>query len=104
MSAVFDLQLTTDRHLVAGTHGYSMWKYALGDLPPDAPLNLTINSDGAIVVLRWSPSQGATSYQVYGSATPDSGGELLVTTTLTSWTDPNFASRPSTYFYYVTAE
>jgi hypothetical protein len=105
MSAEFDLQLTSARDLVAGTHGCSMWKYALGvGQPPATPQALVIGIQSGNALLNWSASAGATSYHIYGATTPAGQGTLLATVTTTTWTDPDFASRPPTFFYYVTAE
>ncbi len=105
MSSVFDLQLTSARDLVAGTHGYSMWKYALGvAAPPLPPVALVISFGGGVLQLHWQPSAGATQYHVYGAPTPASPATRLATVATTAWSDPDFASRPWSYFYYVTAE
>ena len=104
MSSVFDLQLTADRYLVAGTHGRSMWKYALGGTPPSAPQALVLGIMSGTATLTWQPSAGAGEYHVYGTADLSSPGTLLATVNTTSWTDSDFALRPETFFYYVTAE
>jgi photosystem II stability/assembly factor-like uncharacterized protein len=104
MSSVFDLQLTSARDLVAGTHGRSMWKYSLGSTPPSAPVGLVIHVNGGVLTLNWPPVTGATQYRVYGSAAAGTPGSLLTTVPTPVWTDPDFATRPSTFFYYVTAE
>jgi hypothetical protein len=62
-------------------------------------LVITIQSGNA--VLRWSDV--APSYKIYGATTPFTTGTLLTTTSNTTWTDAATPSRPSPYFYYVTA-
>jgi len=69
----------------------------LGGLVQD----LTISVSGGNAVLRWS--DGASSYRIYGATTPFASGTLLDTTSNTTWTDTATPSRPSPYFYYVTA-
>ena len=104
LSSVFDLQLTSDRYLVAGTHGRSMWKYGLGGAPVSAPQALVIGIVSGTAVLNWQPSAGATQYHIYGSTTPNAPGTLLATVVAATWTDPDFTARPDVFFYYVTAE
>jgi hypothetical protein len=68
---------------------------------PVRHLVVSINSGNA--VLNWPPF--ATTCSIYGSADIGSQGDSLDTVTgVTTWTDVNTASRPSPYFYYVTAE
>jgi len=56
------------------------------------------------MILYWSPVTGASSYNVYGATSPYVSGTLLATGIAgTTWTDINTSSRPSPYFYYVTA-
>jgi len=64
--------------------------------------NLVITMVSGNVVLYW-PSF-ASSYNIYGATTPFTPGTQLATgVTSTTWTDINTSSRPSPYFYYVTA-
>jgi hypothetical protein len=64
---------------------------------------LVISISGGNTVLNWPPF--AATYSIYGSADIGSQGDSLDTVTgVTTWTDVNTASRPSLYFYYVTAE
>jgi Flp pilus assembly protein TadG len=67
-----------------------------------APANLAYSRNGSNVTLTWSPSAGATSYNIYRSATA-SGGPY-------GWLDSPAASpfytdipNKSTYWYYATA-
>lgn len=69
--------------------------------PPVTDLVISIQSGNA--VLNWSAVTGATTYNIYGALTPFVPGMPLVNVTGTSWTDYQTASRPSPYFYYVTA-
>jgi parallel beta-helix repeat protein len=56
------------------------------------------------MILYWSPATGASYYNVYGAQAPYVVGTLLATGVVgTTWTDINTSSRPSLYFYYVTA-
>jgi fibronectin type 3 domain-containing protein len=69
---------------------------------PAAPINLTATAGSAKVALSWSPSDGATGYNIYrGTA---SGGETLIKSgvTGTSFTNTNLTNG-KTYFYEVTA-
>ncbi|MBU1706505.1 lamin tail domain-containing protein [bacterium] len=60
--------------------------------------------DGEDVVLSWFPVATATGFNVYGDTIPFSTGDLLDTVIDTTWTDYEaVSSRPSPYFYYVTA-
>ncbi|MFH1011816.1 MAG: right-handed parallel beta-helix repeat-containing protein [bacterium] len=56
------------------------------------------------MVLYWSPVTGAIYYSIYGATAPFIPGTQLATGVIgTTWTDLNTSSRPSRYFYYVTA-
>jgi len=96
------------------TNGESTWgsryilneifEYANSPVPPAAPQALVILIANGEAQLSWQPSAGATIYHIYGSTTPDGPGILLMTVNTTTWTDPDYASRPSPFFFYVTAE
>jgi len=63
--------------------------------------DLVISVESGNAVLRWSDV--ASSYKIYGATTLFAPGTLLSTTSDTTWTDAATSSRPSPYFYYVTA-
>jgi hypothetical protein len=67
-----------------------------------SPSRLVISMSSNNAVLNW-PAFG-TTYHVYGTTEPLLQGDLLDTTTDTTWTDMSTSSRPSPYFYYVTAQ
>jgi hypothetical protein len=69
---------------------------------PAAPTNLSATSGDSQLSLTWSPSSGATSYNIYRSTS--SGGETLLTNGVgsTSFTDTGL-SNGTTYYYQVTA-
>ena len=89
-SASFDDFLVTD--LSGGGTG-----------PPLAPTGLSANAGNGQVALNWSPTSGATSYNVKRSTT--SGGPY--TTIATGITTPSFTNtglvNGTTYFYVVSA-
>jgi predicted outer membrane repeat protein len=72
---------------------------------PYTPLvaSLVILISGGNAVLQWPPVGTTYNYNIYGSAEPFILGDLLDTVSDTTWTDVNTSSRPSPYFYYVTA-
>ena len=74
--------------------------YSVPTVPPVDSLVISFQSGDAI--LNW-PDTGSPSFNIYGSTYPFVTGTLLDTTTDTIWTDMNTATRPSPYFYYVTA-
>jgi photosystem II stability/assembly factor-like uncharacterized protein len=103
-SSVFDLEFVhSQRRLVAGTHGRSMWSLSVGEVPLESPSALTISILGGNPWLRWFRAEGATAYTIYGSPTLSGSGDSLATVADTVWTDPGFASRPSSYCYFVRA-
>lgn len=63
--------------------------------------DLVISVDSGIATLNWS-GFGA-NFTIYGSQIPFAAGDSLDTVSDTTWTDINTSSRPSPYFYYVTA-
>lgn len=72
--------------------------------PPPAPLNLNVdaNADSSLD-LSWSPTPGATSYNIYrGTASGGEAATPIASTTGTSYTDAHLSSTPI-YFYEVTA-
>jgi fibronectin type 3 domain-containing protein len=82
---------------------YQMPAFAAGTAPP-MPANeeLTANSNSSIII-TWSASPGATSYDIYRSTT--SGGEgntPIASTTGTSYTDSGLSTTP-VYFYEISA-
>ena len=77
--------------------------YDPSNTPPPAT-TVVIATDGENVVLNWYPVAAAIAFTVYGDNIPFSEGDSLVTVTNTTWTDFGAVStRPSPYFYYVTA-
>ncbi len=69
---------------------------------PLAPIDdLVISVESGDAVLNWTSS--APNFNIYGGTDPFGAGTLLDTETTTTWTDVNTSTRPSPYFYYVTA-
>jgi hypothetical protein len=76
---------------------------SVGPTVPVAPTGLTATAGNATVGLIWTASAGATSYNIYRSAT--SGGEgatAFATSTTPSYTD-NAVTNNATYYYKVAA-
>jgi hypothetical protein len=74
-----------------------------GTTAPSAPTNLAATAGNATVGLTWTVSTGATSYNIYRSAT--SGGEgatAFATSTTPSYTD-NAVINGTKYYYKVAA-
>ncbi len=69
------------------------------DTPKLTAENLPETGD---VQLSWTASAGAKEYRVYRSAKEDSGFSQVLTTSETSWVDPE-AKIGKTYYYYVVA-
>jgi hypothetical protein len=69
---------------------------------PSAPAGVVATAGNAQIVLSWTASSGATSYNVYRGAA--SGGETQLTTGIVtaSYTDKS-VSNGTAYYYYVTA-
>ncbi|MBU0508818.1 hypothetical protein KKH27_08295, partial [bacterium] len=82
--------------------GYDFYLVKTGPDGLAAPGQLVILIQGGNAVLMWPPN-GAPSYNIYGETEPFISGSLLDTVSDTTWTDTNTSSRPSPYFYYVTA-
>ncbi len=60
--------------------------------------------DGGDVVLSWFPVATATGFNVYGDTIPFTAGNLLDTVIDTTWIDYEaISTRPSPFFYHVTA-
>jgi lysophospholipase L1-like esterase len=92
----------------AGTGGMTAtqeilnWTYAPSLLPPVAPAGLQANAGAGQVFLRWTPSAGTFSYNVYRSS-PGGAPTLLATgVTGSSFTDSGVTAG-MTYSYQVTA-
>ena len=71
---------------------------------PPAPTNLVAIATNGQSLLNWSVSIGANGYNIYRSTT--NGGPYSVIAwgvTTTDYTDTNFASTASTFYYVVTA-
>jgi cellulose 1,4-beta-cellobiosidase len=74
-----------------------------GAVAPPTPTGLTASAGNAQVALSWTPSAGATSYNIFRSTT--SGGEgttAYATTTGTAYTD-TAVTNGTTYYYTVNA-
>jgi hypothetical protein len=73
-----------------------------GATPPAAPTGLTATAGNAQVMLMWTASTGAVSYNVKRSATSGSGYQTVGSSTTTSFTNTGLANG-TTYYYVVTA-
>ena len=105
----YSVQQTADGgYIVAGSTWYSDPSYADFYVVKTGPDGLAIPSEMVILlqsgnaVLMWPPT-GAPSYNIYGATEPFISGTFLDSVTDTTWTDDEILSRPSPYFYYVTA-
>ncbi|MCB5285351.1 MAG: DUF4394 domain-containing protein [Candidatus Cloacimonetes bacterium] len=98
-SALFWIDTASGKAYKVGNFpsGTQMTGFALPFGPPEAPVAFIAEGGN----LNWEPVYRASSYKVYGSATPDGGFSLLDTTTDTNWSDPTFPQ--SRRFYRVTA-
>lgn len=71
---------------------------------PQAPTNLAVSTADSQVSLTWSPSFGATGYDVYRSSTYDGPYAVIAwNVTATNYADTNFPSQSQAYYYVVTA-
>lgn len=70
------------------------------DILPPANVLITVNNDD--ILLTWSSSVGATSYNVYRSTSPNSGFVFIGSTANTMFTDGDGALQEK-YFYRITA-
>ncbi len=71
--------------------------------PPSAPTNLVATSGDTQVMLSWTQSAGATSYDIYRATTSGAeGSKASGTATGTSYTDTGLANGDQ-YFYTVAA-
>jgi fibronectin type 3 domain-containing protein len=77
---------------------------ASGTTAATPPLGLAASAVGTQISLSWSPSNGATSYNIYRSMSPGGGGSTpyQVGLTGTSFTDVALPSG-ATFYYQVTA-
>ena len=98
-SALFWIDTASGKAFKVGNFpsGSQMTGFAIPFGPPESPVAF-LEAGG---ILDWEPVYRATSYKIYGSATPDGGFSLLDTTNDTNWTDPAFHQRRR--FYRVTA-
>ena len=69
---------------------------------PAAPTGLTASAGNGSVVLTWTTSASATSYNVYRGATSGSESSLATNVSSTTYTDST-AVNGTSYFYEVTA-
>lgn len=76
----------------------------IGPQTPPAPTNLTAAGGNSQIALNWTPSPGASSYNVYRgtSSGGESGSPIATGITSPSFVD-SAASVGATYFYQVTA-
>jgi fibronectin type 3 domain-containing protein len=72
-------------------------------IPPPAPTGLAATPGNYQVALSWSPSAGATSYNVYRSTTSGGPYTLIEGIGGTAYTDGNGLLDGTTYYYVVTA-
>jgi fibronectin type 3 domain-containing protein len=91
--------------LMTATQDILNWTYTVAPpAPPAAPSNLVATGGAGTISLSWSASLGATTYNIYRSATSEGEGNTPYMTGLTS---PSFAdsglSAGATFFYQVTA-
>ncbi len=92
-STVFPQQMQVDY-----VHVYS---YAVTSVP-DAPTGLSATPGGTQVMLNWSPSLGATNYNVKFSTTNGGPYTTIGSTAATSYTNSGLANG-TTYYYVVSA-
>ena len=85
----------------AGTSSNSMEVSALVGSPA-APTNLVAAAGNAQVALQWSPSFGATSYNLKRSTTSGGSYTVIVSQAGTSYTDV-LVTNGTTYYYVVSA-
>jgi hypothetical protein len=71
-------------------------------MPPAAPTNLTATAGSAQVVLTWTASAGATSYNVKRSITSGGGYAPAGASTTSAFTDMGLTNG-TTYYYVVSA-
>jgi len=71
--------------------------------PPNPPAALTANAGDGEVVLNWSPSALATSYNLKRSLTDGGPDDVIATLTTINYKDTN-VSNGTTYYYVVSAE
>jgi fibronectin type 3 domain-containing protein len=91
---------TTDA--IAITQAVSI-TFSDGELPPEAPQDLTATGGNAQVTLSWDASAGATGYTVRRSTTSGSGfADLITGVAGTVYTDTT-AVNDTTYYYVVRA-
>jgi phospholipase/lecithinase/hemolysin len=76
----------------------------LGVAAPAAPTGLTATATTSQVALNWSPSSGATSYNIYRSTSKggEGGAPIQTGVTLPTFTDTGLTNG-TTYYYQVTA-
>lgn len=94
-------------HIIAFNDlGYSDFTGVLVQTLSAGPQNLTADASGGNVVLNWSPSLGATSYNVFRSelsyGIDESQEPMFVGVTSTTFTDPS-ALNGHQYYYAVQA-
>jgi fibronectin type 3 domain-containing protein len=87
----------------AGESGNSNQASATPQLvPPSPPTTLVATAGVARVILNWSASSGASSYNVKRSTTSGGPYNTIASPTITSYTDSGLTIG-TTYFYVVTA-
>ena len=71
--------------------------------PAATPTGLTATGGSSEIILNWTASSGATSYNIKRSTTPESGYQTVASgVTATTYTNSGLASE-TTYYYVVTA-
>jgi fibronectin type 3 domain-containing protein len=78
-----------------------VYNYVVSSVP-DAPTGLTATPGGTQVVLGWSPSNGATNYNVKFSTTNGGPYTTIGSTATTGYTNTGLANG-TTYYYVVSA-
>jgi len=85
----------------SGTSGYSNEASATPNLAiPAAPTGLTATAGNAQVVLTWTASSGATSYNVYRGTTAGGESTTAVATGITTLSYTNTGLTNGTAYYY----
>jgi hypothetical protein len=101
-SALISLLILTTSMALEGCGGISRSSNPGPADPPPAPSGLTATGGSAQVALSWTPSSGATSYNVKRGTTNGGPYTQIATATTTSYAD-NGVSNGTTYYYVTTA-
>jgi fibronectin type 3 domain-containing protein len=87
----------------AGTSPKSNELSATPNAPPSAPTLLTATPASNLVVLTWSASTGATSYNVYRGTSPGGEGGTAIASGIAGTTYTNTGLANGTIYYYKVA-